>query len=751
VTDLGEAKIAHYISETDFVRPFGIAKPLGEQDHFFPVLHTETERQLEKAWNADSSEEVVLMRYQSETDGYVKQLTKKSMMRDLQECDLQERIHPANRSVRASSPARRIFKFESRNPIWEQTFRKIQNFECNECGYGSAAFAHYAPNGILPTAVLALTGEDLVPYMVPAVTNQLRRLKMDVLQVLCDVLPDESLHALSAAYRPVQEFLGRSNFFRKRQLRCVYLATQFRQEANPEKQPDATNVMGLGIALDPRTNTLSSETLFDGFLSEAAFQSCGAKKTTRKKAISFHLPLAMETPHFQRIKPAVYDALISLHEEVTSNEQRRRAEREYSGGPVRTTKSTTTARSGAAPGYQRGASPVVSTRSAAQIEIESINVLYKLVNDLVVEFKVACDSTFDAPPASVRYDRSRRSSLLDDDDPFVPSLHHLAERFLPNYWQLFHLMLSLCRDNPKIAQTAYERVRQFIDHPDKRSKEYEPDLGELVVVAALVFACQDEGILIHNLNTRPIAPERINRRKSSQSPRPNQAAPAQANSSANHRNDPRGNHSSTNPAIPSQTSKTRQEEPYDPVIRWKENFAAPLFQEAMTRGVKQTLDGSPDLEWQENGPCEYRLAKSFQHCRSSIRLLALQINMFAIFSHYEHPRERGVNECMLAHLDSNFGGVPFGAVESLTDQVKAIFRVSSWFDFFVQVQYENGARWNTEELSQALRQCMLLSERRGYHINYYQTRDARESLSRKRDRIEQEWKHDLQRRLRQQR
>jgi hypothetical protein len=77
--------------------------------------------------------------------------------------------------------------------------------------------------------------------------------------------------------------------------------------------------------------------------------------------------------------------------------------------------------------------------------------------------------------------------------------------------------------------------------------------------------------------------------------------------------------------------------------------------------------------------------------------------------------------------------------------------MSSWFDFFVQVQYENGARWNPEELSSALRQCMLLSEARGYHINYYKSGDARASLSHDRNKLEKEWKSDLQRRLRQQR
>jgi hypothetical protein len=126
--------------------------------------------------------------------------------------------------------------------------------------------------------------------------------------------------------------------------------------------------------------------------------------------------------------------------------------------------------------------------------------------------------------------------------------------------------------------------------------------------------------------------------------------------------------------------------------------------------------------------------------------------MFAVFSYFEHPNLRaasGTPPSTLAHLDFKFGESPPEAVTVLTEEVKATYRVSSWTEFFQKVQYEHGCRWNSEELSAGLRQCVLLSERHGYHINRQKAGDARVKLSRDRDRIEKEWKRNHTRRLKQ--
>ena len=154
--------------------------------------------------------------------------------------------------------------------------------------------------------------------------NQLSRLKMDTLHVLCEFLPDESLRALSNAYSPVDVFLRRTNILRRRQVRCFYLDTPFEESAKNEGEPEpaSSRVMGIGISL--QGSTLSCPTVVDGFLSEAAFESCGVRRSIRNKEFGFFLPLALSYQHFQRVKPRVFDCLKTLSAEVAFSEPYRR-------------------------------------------------------------------------------------------------------------------------------------------------------------------------------------------------------------------------------------------------------------------------------------------------------------------------------------------------------------------------------------------------------------------------------------------
>jgi len=490
-------------------------------------------------------------------------------------------------------------------------------------------------------------------------------------------------------------------------------------------------VMGLGIALDPRTNRLSCDTLQDGYLCEEAFSKCGVRRSVRKKDFGFFLPLALNQRHFMQIKPRIIDCLKTISAEVALGDPRRRHESTVgtqSGAASRTTRAAT-ARLGAAPGYTRGTTPAVSARSAAQAEVDSVNILYKFLNDVITNYMQTCEAILDAPPAALRRTRNEGSisSRGDVEESTLFTLNHAAERFLPLYWQIIHLLISLCRENPLILRAAHDRVRQFIDNPDKRGKEFEPDLGELVVVGALVFACQDEGLLPLQ-ETSDVGPERHSRHRPGHQP--------------SHRYELRHPH-----AQPQSGSSSRAIR--DPIIRWTDHFAGPLIQEAMTRGVQQTLDACPDLQYFETGASEYRMARTFQHCRNRFRLIALQVSMLAVFSFYEtSPRQGTMPHPAQTHLDRQFGNPPPEAANTLTEEIKAVFRLSNWGEFFTKVQYENGRAWSAEDLSAGLRQCMLLSEERGYHINQGKFGDSRHRLASLRDKREREWKRDHQRRLR---
>lgn len=560
-------------------------------------------------------------------------------------------VQAISRASKMCASTGRVFKFESRSPFWERTRRKLEVFECTECGYGIDSMPHYSPGGILPLHKFR------PPYMI---------------HVLCDFLPDESLRALSVAYPPFDAFLRRANVLRRRQVRCFYLSTPFEDRKEGAGEPELSSTMGIGIALDAKTNRLSCPTLVDGFLSEAAFQKCGVRRSSRKHEFGFFLPLALNYRHLKQIKPRVFECLKTLSQQVALADPHRWKSNPAVHSPsLRSTRATTTIKP-----------PALNIRTPLQADVDSVNVLYKLLNDVMTGYMRSCEAILDAPPAALRRRGGSGGSLqaqIEEEESATVTLTHAAERFLPVYWQVLHLLISLCRENPAILRAAHARVRQFIDHPEKRSKEYEPDLGELLVVAALVFACQDEGLLPLRDTGEVVPPQPTRQRESQRS----QTTPG------GRRYDLRNGHNARRPAsVTSGSGRQISGSAKDSVIRWSEHFAGPLLKEAMTRGVKTALEHSPDLQHLETGACPYRTTKTFQHCRGPLRQLALQVSMVAVFNYFEtmqkgpHPQQ--------THLDRNFGNPPPEAVLVLTEEVKAVHRLSTWGELFIKIQYENG-------------------------------------------------------------
>jgi hypothetical protein len=128
---LGDATVVQYRSEADIVKSF-IEAGISESRTFQPS-HVNTQRSLERLWLADRSEEVMIFTYENNDCSKVKQFTKRNMQ-------AQPDAH------------KRVFKFESRNPLWEQTYRKIRAFECPECGYGSLKYPQSRVSEDLKTA-----------------------------------------------------------------------------------------------------------------------------------------------------------------------------------------------------------------------------------------------------------------------------------------------------------------------------------------------------------------------------------------------------------------------------------------------------------------------------------------------------------------------------------------------------------------------------------------------------------------------
>ena len=757
---LGDATVVQYRSEAEIVKSF-VEAGVSESRPFQPS-HVNTQRSLERLWLADPSEEIMIFTYESNDSEKVKQSTKRNMQ-------AQPNAH------------KRVFKFESRNPLWEQTYRKIRAFECPECGYGSLNH----PHSRLSEDRKQLGGATVVvePYLVPPSRCRLSKIcqKMDILHELCDYMSDETARAFKAAYPPLCSFLERTQLLEKRQLRCFFLGTPI---------DDCT--LGIGVNYDARTQRLSSGL---DLLSEEAFVKFGVRRSIRKQEFSFFLPLALTKSHFARAKPRIYECLKTLNAEVALHERRRVVTPVLSTNalPSRATSVVPHAvtRSAAAASISNPGTGSPGVRSFAS-DLESINVLFKLMNDLIKNYAWTAESILDAPSWS---------QLEVGED--VRTLLGAAERSMPSYWQLMHLLVHLCKDDPNIAREARHRVKDFIDNENRRSKQYEPDLGELLIVASLVFICQDEKILT-TASTRPQPPPVVNPLLPQVQASPSSTPQAQATSTTQlrHRYALRHQGSQTQVAPPTRThpypthrrvtratsaapppfivppavaaSVAAQSRPMrggppvqpttqlppghatpatmrtsqDPdLIRWKDHFAGPFLQDALTRCTPSVLESCPDLQFLEApapGGSSYRLSRTFQHSRSTFRLLAFQVSLIAVFSHFETTPITAPD----SHLSRSFGRPSDRALMVVTEEMKSVFRMSNWKDFFGKCQYDKGRNWSDEELSAALRECVKESERKGYHENRAKAGDPARKLAQVREKKEKDWKRDNARRIR---
>jgi len=753
---LGDATVVQYRSEAEIVKSF-VEAGLSESCPFQPS-HVNAQRSLERLWLADRSEEVKIFTYENSDSGKVKQTTKRDMQ-------AQPDAH------------KRVFKFESRNPLWEQTYRKIRIFECPECGYGSLKHPHSKERK------QSLGGPTVViePYLVPPSRCRLSRIcqRMDVLQELCGYMSDETVRAFKAAYPPLRSFFEQTQLLEKRQLCCFFLGT-----------PIDECTLGIGINYDARTQTLSSGL---DLVSEEAFVKFGVRRSIRKQEFSFFLPLALTKPHFVRAKPRIYECLKTLNAEVALHERRRVVTPVLSTNalPSRATSVSphTVARSAAASTISRPGAGSPGVRSFAS-DLESVNVLFKLMNDLIKNYTRTVESILDAPAWS-----QREAAELSAED--VQSLLGVAERSMPGYWKLMHLLVQLCKDDPNIAREARHRVKDFIDNENRRSKQYEPDLGELLIVASLVFICQDEKILT-TANIRPqtllvvnappqaqastsSAPQTqavsttqlrhryVLRRQGSQA---QVAPPTRTHPYPTHRRVTRATSAApppinVPPAVAASVAAQSRGSPPPPttqlppepvapataatpqdsdLIRWKDHFAGPFLQEALTRCMPSVLESCPDLQFLEArapGGSAYRLSRTFQHSRSTFRLLAFQVSLIAVFSHFETTPITAPD----SHLSRYFGQPSDRALLVVTEEMKSVFRMSNWRDFFGKCQYDKGRNWSDEELSAALRDCIKESERKGYHENRAKAGDPARRLAQVREKKEKDWKRDNARRM----
>ena len=136
----------------------------------------------------------------------------------------------------------------------------------------------------------------------------------------------------------------------------------------------------------------------------------------------------------------------------------------------------------------------------------------------------------------------------------------------------------------------------------------------------------------------------------------------------------------------------------------------PFLEEAIIRNVRWVLKDAPELEVMEEGANEYRLVNTFAKSKTSLRLIMFQVTFLDLFIKTYHSL--GIEA-----LDRNYGFPESGLPEKMVEEIKAIYKVDSWPEFFGKVQYAKSREpgWTKEMFTGMLRSAVKTSAQRGYH------------------------------------
>lgn len=130
-----------------------------------------------------------------------------------------------------------------------------------------------------------------------------------------------------------------------------------------------------------------------------------------------------------------------------------------------------------------------------------------------------------------------------------------------------------------------------------------------------------------------------------------------------------------------------------------------FLEEAVTRNVRWVLDAAPELEVMEYGASDYRLNTTFNNSKTSLRLIMFQVTFLNVFLRtYQGD---------ISRLDENYGFAESELPVRMVKEIKEIYAVDSWPQFFARVNL--GRVLGKETFSQMLRDTIQESARRGYH------------------------------------
>ncbi|UPX16333.1 E2 ubiquitin-conjugating enzyme [Ascochyta rabiei] len=238
-----------------------------------------------------------------------------------------------------------------------------------------------------------------------ATISKLLSLPDEVVILMLEEIPTKDVLALADAIPLVKRTVHSYDFIRTRELQCFCL-----------KKSYINAKLGCGISVTGgKKPILRSE--FD-LLSQEAFFQHNVRRSIQGVKFDKWQPLPLSRRHWNGVKTNATACLHSIHSHagILSNEP------------------------------------------------EDIDVVYHLMNSVVVQFSADVEKGFRQP--------DERSTLS-----------HASEKAVEAYFACFHLLLCLATENLAIVKAANERVNRFMTGP--HTKKQFPDLGHLLVASLI--------------------------------------------------------------------------------------------------------------------------------------------------------------------------------------------------------------------------------------------------------------------------
>ncbi|EJD41336.1 hypothetical protein AURDEDRAFT_153238 [Auricularia subglabra TFB-10046 SS5] len=296
----------------------------------------------------------------------------------------------------------------------------------------------------------------------------LDRLNEDVLLHTFAFMPTSDLLSFAQAYPFASTLCAAANVVAAREIRCFVT-----------KKRAGETVLGVGLAWNARLKGLESS--FD-LLAREAFLDLGIRMGLRREPFTHWLPLAVNGAHFARARPEAVRRLRDIERQLVLGPGK--------GGAGR-----------------------------REPSVDGYRALCSFANEIVVRLMKTADEVL-APPPRAAYSGcgspdcricqgSRGKVVKKSVESTSPAgtLLHASEKALCDFVSVVHLAAALAVANPAVAQDAQRAVARFVRYPNARHKDATPDLGELLVQAALCDAIGWEelrGPLVQESLTRSV-------------------------------------------------------------------------------------------------------------------------------------------------------------------------------------------------------------------------------------------------------